>query len=218
MSSTAAGSQRSLVRRILHDYGETFAERLGISLKSDNSAGFFQLWTLGMLVTARTRPLPLLGAAKALFDRGWTTAERMAGAEPDEMAAVLLGSGYEASRACVERLQAASRRLLRMYGGDLRELRRSAAGDRERERALLTAPPGLSEAGVELFFREVQESWQEWMPFADRPVREGAQILGLPDDPHALLRLTGRRRYLDLVAGLAWMREHRASDAPLFMP
>ncbi len=59
---------------------------------------------------------------------------------------------------------------------------------------------------MDIFFREVQDAWDELYPFADARAREAAVELGLPKTPGALARLVGRKDFTRLVAALVRSR------------
>ena len=93
--------------------------------------------------------------------------------------------------------------VLERWGGDLRKLRDEAERDPKRERKLLKEVKGLGDVGVDIFFREVQESWPEVAPFADRRALTTSQRLGLGGSARELRRLVSSDRELTrLVAAL----------------
>ncbi len=59
------------------------------------------------------------------------------------------------------------------------------------QRRALTELPGVDDAAVEVFFREVQVIWPETGPFADRRALRAADRLGLAGDVTELAALTG---------------------------
>jgi len=88
------------------------------------------------------------------------------------------------------------------YGGDLRRLRGQARRDQAAQRRLLCGLPGVTDAAVDLFFRDVQVIWPEAGPFADRRSLRAAARLGLGGSVAELDALTaGRSEKLAWLAG-----------------
>ncbi len=66
--------------------------------------------------------------------------------------------------------------------------------------------------GVDIFFREVQRSWPELYPFADRRALLAAERLGLGGDVAGLRRLAGDDEFVRLVSGLVRVGLDRSDD------
>src|SRR6266511_3289305 len=93
----------------------------------------------------------------------------------DERTATMLGDGAQLCQ--------------RRWRGDLRRLRKEAAGDVRRLRELLMEYPGVGPTGADIFLREVQQVWTELRPFLDRKVIAGAKKAQLPTSADELARL-----------------------------
>ena len=128
----------------------------------------------------------------------------MAGASWDERVAELNKAGYARyQERTATMLGDLSELVLERWGGDLRKLREKAGRDPRQERKLLKEVKGLGDVGVDIFFREVQESWPEVAPFADRRALSTSQRLGLGGSARELRRLVSSDRELTrLVAAL----------------
>ena len=183
--------KRRTVRRLLNRLGRGYAEAYGLSVTS-NPASLFRLLLLSVLTAGRRDHVQAVDAAKALSARGWDSAARLAGTRPEERVEVLraAGTGRAADRlaATLGDLAAA---VVDRYHGDLRRLRSEARRDRNAERRLLTRLPGVTDAAVDLFLREVQVIWPEAGPFFDRRSLRAAARLGLGGTVEEVAPLAG---------------------------
>ncbi|SDT13984.1 endonuclease [Jiangella sp. DSM 45060] len=186
------------VAALLKRHGTTYAEQAGITL-ADKPSPLYRLLVLSLLLSARISSDIAVAAARELSRAGFRTAERMAEAtwqqrvdalgrghyrRYDERTSTMIGDGAQL--------------LLDDYAGDLRRLHRDA-GSTSRLEKLLRRHPGIGPTGAAIFCREVQGTWTDVAPYADKRVVDGARKLGLPTsvrrltalvDPSDLPRLT----------------------------
>lgn len=196
-------SKKDIASAVLREFGRTFSQELGIDPEQNNPSTLFQLLVFSLLAGARISHNAAMSAALALKGKGWTTARKMAGATWRERTDVLNRSGYARYDESTSReLGDTCDLLLEKYGGDLRKLREQAGHDPKAERQLLKEFKGIGDVGANIFFREVQAAWDEWFPYADALALKAADRLGLGKDVHSLLRLTNRKEFPHLVAGL----------------
>jgi hypothetical protein len=195
-------AQDTVARALLHRYPRSYAQEAGIRSLT-GPQGLFQLLVLSLLMSARIRADIALRAARDLFDAGWTTARRMTDAGWDARTRVLNRAGYARYDERTSRmLGETSDLLLERYAGDLRKLRDAAQHDIAKERRLLKECKGIGDVGVDIFFREVQESWTELWPFADKRALHEAERLGLGKDTDSLVSLVDRGDFTHLVDAL----------------
>ncbi len=188
---------------LLHRYGRTFAQEVGIRLGRGGPGPLFQLLCASTLYGARISATIATAAARALIEAGWTTPARMAASSWEERTRVLNRSGYARyDESTSRRLGAMAEKLERDYGGDLRRLRREAGGEAREERRLLRRFTGVGEVSVDIFFRELQGVWPELYPFADSRALKAAAQLGLPRTAGGLAGLVPRGQLPTLVAAL----------------
>jgi endonuclease III len=207
-------SQDAVVRALLDLYGETFSEELNIAIADNIPTSLFQLLCASLLFSARISTDIAVAAARALFEHGWTSADKMAGSTWEERTRTLNEAGYARYDESTSRMLGDTvDLLLERYGGDLRNLREQAERDPTQERQRLKEFKGIGDVGANIFFREVQVAWDELFPFADDRSLEGARKLELPDSPQALLDLTGPEDYPRLVAALVRVQLHKGLDA-----
>ncbi len=201
---------------LLDRHGQTYAEELGIDLSRGLPSALFRLLCAAVLFSARIGAKQGVSAARALFDQGWTTADKLAATTWEERVRVLNRHGYARyDERTATMLGDTCELLLDRYDGDLRKLRQAAERDPRRERQLLGEVKGIGNVGVDIFFREVQVSWEELFPFADRRALEQAERLGLPGDARALARGHDRRTFARLVAALVRSALAKDTDAVL---
>jgi endonuclease III len=212
----AKPSRSAIEKALLERHGRTYAEELGINLARGSPSALFELLCAAILFSARIGAQQGVKATRAMFDQGWTTAEKLAATSWDERVRVLNQHGYARyDERTATMLGDACDLLLDRYKGDLRKLREAAGRDPRQERKLLKEIKGMGEVGVDIFFREVQVVWDELFPFADRRALDAAEGLGLPGDARALARGHDPRTFARLVAGLIRMRLAKDQDAIL---
>ncbi|MDQ4131528.1 MAG: hypothetical protein M3133_11170 [Actinomycetota bacterium] len=177
-----------MIRKLLEMHGRGFAGELGIRV-TNNPARLFGLLVLSIL-SQQSDPRKAASAARALFDRGWTTPQELVVTDEGERAEILRSGGYPAdAQEAARALGDSAGMLVERYEGDLREMRSEAEGDRERLRGLLSDLPGMSDAGTGVFLRDVQAVWQEIAPFADPRALAAAKRLDLATSAEELLEL-----------------------------
>ncbi len=208
----AKPSRQDLVRELLERYPRTYGEDLGLR-HLDSPSALFRLLVMALLMSARIRASIALDAARALFDRRWTTAKAMAEASWAERTRVLNRSGYARYDERTSRMLGdTSDFLLEHYRGDLRRLREEAGRDPSAERRLLKRCKGVGDVGVDIFFREAQRAWSELYPFADAKAVQAAGRLGLGRDVADLRRLASGDDFVRLVSALVRVDLDRVYD------
>ncbi|TCB94344.1 hypothetical protein E0H26_21920 [Micromonospora zingiberis] len=189
VTSTIEDKKR-LARRLAGS-GRGFAEQYGFRV-TNNPSSLFQLLCLAVLLARRGDFRRALDSAHALPDAGWDSAGRLARALHGDRARVLRDSGQRGDvEALADLLGDLARTVVERYRGDLRRLRSTAGYDPARERALLTALPGVDAQVADLFLREVQALWGEVAPVADRRALAAARRLGLGRSAADLAGLAG---------------------------
>ena len=154
-------------------------------------------------------------SARVLFERGWTTPERMAATTWEQRVQALDEGGYvRYDERTSTMLGETAKMLMDLYQGDLRKLRAAAEHDPARERYLLDQFKGVGDVAVNIFFREAQLAWPELFPFADEKALVSAKKLGLPAEPEKLATLVRTRRdFVRLVSALVRVQlEHRYNE------
>jgi len=211
-ASLTPSQRRELVQRILGRYPRTDAQEVGIR-SLDSPSGLFQLLVMATLMSARIRSSTARQAAQALFAQRWTNARAMASATWVARTEVLNHAGYARYDERTSRmLGETAALLLDRYRGDLRRLREEANREPAAERRLLKLCKGMGDVGVDIFFREVQCSWSEIYPFADRRALGAAGRLGLGTDAAALCRWADGADFVRLVVGLVRLDIEHAYD------
>ncbi|SEG16698.1 Endonuclease III [Thermomonospora echinospora] len=204
----------AVVKRLLREAGQTYAEEAGIPLKDQPSA-LFKLLVLSNLLSARITAQIAVAAARELFEAGGGTArglERMSWQERVDA----LGRGHYVryDESTSTRLGGTAELAQRKYGGDLRRLARDSGRDPERAAEMLREFPGIGPTGVDIFFREAQAVWPWLRPYIDEQVRKGAERLGLPTDPKELAGLVPDKDVARLSAALVRVaRDKKLADS-----
>jgi endonuclease III len=206
----------AIEKALLERHGRTYAEELGINLTTGSPSALFQLLCAAILFSARIGAGQAVKAARAMFDQGWTTAEKLAAATWKERVRVLNQHGYARyDERTASMLGDACELLLDRYQGDLRKLREAAGRDPDQERKLLKEVKGIGEVGADIFFREAQVVWEELFPFADRRALDAAEQLGLPAEARTLAGEHDPRTFARLVTALVRARLAKDHDAVL---
>lgn len=162
----------------------TFAEDAGIRL-TDEPAPLFQLLVLCMLQAKPIRATVAVDAARGLFAAGLTTPEKLAAAPRAQLIRIFGAAGYARyDESSAARLRSMSQLLIDEHSADLRTLRDTAPTS-------LQVFDGVGPACATMFAREAQGVWPELAPVFDKKALQGAEKLGLPQDPEELARLVG---------------------------
>ena len=199
----ARPSRDAVLEALLERHGRTYCEELGIDIEKGTPSPLFRWLCASLLFSARIGADIATRAARTLADAGGTTPEKMADATWKQRADALNDAGYTRYQERTSTmLGETSELLLERYGGDLRKLCEEADRDPKHERALLKEVKGVGDVGVDIFFREVQATWDELRPFADRRALDAAKRLNLGKDAEALAGRVGERDLPRLVAAL----------------
>ena len=190
------------VRELLDEYGTTYADEAGITLR-DKPAPLYRLLALTVLLAGRIKADIAVATARELFRAGWRTPKALLDSTWQQRVDAL-GRGhykrYDESTATY--LADGARLLVEKYRGDLRRLRDEAGKDPEAIRELLTEFPRIGPTGAEIFCREAQSVWPELRPSFDRKALTAARDAGLPDDAKALAKLVPGDQLSRLAAAL----------------
>ncbi|GGI94394.1 endonuclease [Streptomyces brasiliensis] len=199
-------NEKAVVRELLERQERTYPAQAGIRLRN-TPAPLYQTLVLATLLSAPIRADTAVAAARALFEAGLRDARSMADATWQQRVDALGEGGY---RRYDERtatiLGKAAELLLERYDGDLRRLREEP----DPKQALLDIP-GIGPTGADIFLRDVQGIWPEFVPYIDRKALDGARRLGLPDSPDELGGFVPGRDMPRLADALV----HAALDKPL---
>jgi hypothetical protein len=199
-------NQSKIVRALLKQHGETYAEELGISLQRGSPSALFRLLCASVLFSARIGAGNAVRAARALADKGWRTPRRMAKTTWEQRVTVLNRNGYARYDESTARMLGEDVDLvMQRYKGDLRNLRKEAQEDASQERRLLKEFKGIGDVGVDIFFREVQGVWNEVYPFADKKALKAARRVHLGGDAKSLSRLVKKADFPRLAVALVRM-------------
>ncbi|TDC45012.1 endonuclease [Actinomadura sp. KC345] len=203
----------TVVKKLLHESGETFAEEAGIPLK-DQPAALFKLLVLANLLSARISSDIALAAARELFEAGGGTARGMGRLTWQERVDAL-GRGhyvrYDESTA--SRLGDTAEIVQDKYKGDLRRLAIDAERDPGKAAELLQEFPGIGPTGVDIFCREAQAVWPWLRPYIDGQVKKGAGRVGLPTDAGELASKVPDKDLARLTAALVRVaRDKKLAD------
>ncbi|MEG3635352.1 hypothetical protein [Micromonospora palythoicola] len=200
-TTVATIEDRKRLARRLAGSGRGFAEQYGFRV-TNNPSSLFQLLCLSVLLARRGDFRRALDGAHALPDAGWDSAARLSGSSRSDRVRTLRDSGQRGDvEALADLLGELADAVVGRYRGDLRRLRSAAHRDPVRERALLTALPGVDDRVADLFLREVQALWGEVAPGADRRALTAARRLGLGRSAEDLAGLAGGRES----ERLAWL-------------
>jgi endonuclease III len=218
---------RQVTQTLLRRQGKTLAEDIGIDVGSNNPKNLFGLLIGALLLSARIGHELAMKSTRILFERGWTTPQKMAKSTWEQRVKALDQGGYvRYDERTSTMLGETAQMVIDKYGGDLRRLREAARSedghpDPALERKLLKEFKGIGDVGVDIFFREAQLAWPELYPFADEKVLATAKRVGLPSRPQKLAELVHRKRdFVRLVDSLITVmlnreeKEIRAVTAP----
>ncbi|GGV50596.1 hypothetical protein GCM10010495_80310 [Kitasatospora herbaricolor] len=199
-------STETLARRLLREFGRTYAEEARITLR-DDPAPLYQLLVLTVLCSVRIRADIATDAARELFGAGLRTPRAMAASGWQERVDALGRAHYvRYDESTATALGDGAEMVLDRWKGDLRLLRAQADGDRTRLRDLLREFPRIGPVGADIFCREAQSVWPELRPFFDDRTCRTAAVLGLPHTPRGLGALVHAEDHARLAAALVRVR------------
>ena len=136
-----------------------------------------------MLQAKPIRATVAVDAARGLFAAGLTTPETLAVAPRSQLIRLFGAAGYARyDESSATRLRSMSQLLIDEHSADLRTLRDTAPKS-------LQVFDGVGPACATMFAREAQGVWPELAPVFDKKALQGAEKLGLPQDPEELAAL-----------------------------
>ena len=207
-------SQSSAIDKLLREYGESFSGELGINLSRNTPSVLFRWFCASLLLSARINHDAAMRAAAAMSEHRWTTAKKLSQSKWEDRVKALNSAGYARyDESTARMLGEAAEKMLRDYGGDLRRLRSAAGQDPDKERILLKEFKGIGDVGCDIFFRELQDVWEEQYPFMDKKARHAAEQFGLPQQAAELAGSVGRDRFVKLVTALTRYALENKNDA-----
>jgi hypothetical protein len=202
-------SQKSVVADLLERHGTTYAAEAGIRL-ADEPSPLFQLLVLTQVSSARIGAAVAVAAARALFERGWVTAEKMRTSTWDQRVASLGSAGYRRyDFSTATALDKLATQVLKEYDGDLRRLRPGDHAGATRLEKAVRSFPRIGPTGAGIFCREVQDVWPEVAPYFDDRALRAAAELDLPTEPDRLAALAPAGRAAALAAALVRVGRRR---------
>lgn len=204
----------TVVKKLLHESGDTFAEEAGIQLK-DQPAALFKLLVLANLLSARISSDIAVAAARELFEAGGGTPRGMSKLTwQDRVDALGRGRYVRYDESTASRLGDTAEIVQDKYQGDLRRLAIEAGRDPEKAAELLQEFPGIGPTGVDIFCREAQSIWPWLRPYIDGQAKKGAERLGLPTDAEKLASKVSDKDLARLSAALVRVaRDKKLADA-----
>ena len=207
-------SEKEIIDAVMQRHGQTFCDMLAIPIDQGKPSPLFRWLVASILFSARINADIACAAARALSEAGWRTAQAMAESTWEERTDVLNRAGYARYDESTSRMLGDSAQmLLERYKGDLRILRETAGAEPQAERKLLKEFKGLGDVGVDIFFREVQATWDELYPFLDKHALDAADQLGLPRDPGTLAGMVSREDFPRFATALAQVTRQHDVDA-----
>jgi hypothetical protein len=167
---------------LLASHGQLFSEQLGIDLATRRSGALFKWFLASMLFGARIAESVAVRTYRAFEAHGLLSTRAIAAADFSELLQIMAEGGYVRYDGITSRkVQAAARKLLDEYRGDLNRLH-DAASDAGDLVVRLTAFRGVGPVTAGIFLRELRGIWSK----ADPPVGDlallAARHVGI-DDP-----------------------------------
>ncbi|XBQ15182.1 MAG: endonuclease [Oceanicaulis sp.] len=180
------------LKALLDRHGRTYCGELGFDIESGTPSALFQWLLASNLYSTRIGADLATAGARALFDEGLTTPQKLCDAGWEKRVKLLNGAGYARMD---ERYSAIlgdmAEQILDRYDGDLRKLRTEAGRRVGAEMDALQELKGIGPSGADIFRREAQSAWGEMAPFLDKKAKSAAKDLDLPDDAEELADLAG---------------------------
>ncbi|MFD5461904.1 endonuclease [Kitasatospora sp. NPDC127059] len=188
--------------RLLAEYGRTYAEEAGITLR-DKPSPLYRLLVLTVLCSIRISAGTAARAARELSAAGYRTPGAMAGSGWQERVDALGRAHYvRYDESTATALGEGAHLVLDRWHGDLRRLPEEAGHDPAALRELLREVPRIGPVGAGIFCREVQAVWPWLRPYFDERACRAARELGLPHSARGLGGLVPPEEHARLAAAL----------------
>jgi hypothetical protein len=183
------------VRELLKLYPKTYAEELGIDLKSRKSGEIFK-WFLASILYAK--PIRETSATKTYFcflKHGVTSAKKILDTGWNGLVEILDEGGYTRyDFSTADKLLEVCGNLQKFYNGNLNILHEKAKDSRDLEEKIKALGKGIGEITVSIFLREMRYCWKKADPKPSRLVRLAMKNLKIKN-----LKKFAEREKIDLV-------------------
>ena len=174
---TVAGDLRPL----LAGFGRLYSDELGIDVSSARPTELYRWFLAAQLFGARIAERVAIRTFMAFGAHGLVTPERLAVAEYSELIQIMGEGGYVRYDGITSRkVQAAARKVLAEYDGDLNRLHDGAADPEQLEQGLM-AFWGVGRVTTNIFLRELRGIWQRANPALGPLASLTAEHLGIDD-------------------------------------
>lgn len=191
------------VKKLLDKYGYLFSKEAGIKVEKGTPSELFKWLCASKLYSARISSEISTNAAKNLVRKKYSTPQKMKNSTWEERVKGLNEAHYTRYQERTSTfLGDTAEKVVNEFNGDIRKIREKAGKDPKKERKLLKEFKGIGDVGVDVFFREVQTSWKELYPFADKKALKAAKKIGLPSDAEKLAMLVKEKDFPRLLAAL----------------
>ncbi|MFE6225569.1 endonuclease [Streptomyces sp. NPDC057854] len=188
--------------RLLSEYGHTYAQQAGITLR-DKPSPLYRLLVLTVLCSIRISADTAVAAARELSRAGLRTPRAMADSRWQDRVDALGRAHYvRYDESTATALGEGADLVLARWHGDLRRMGEEAHGDARALRELVQEVPRIGPVGADIFCREAQAVWPWLRPYFDSRACATAADLGLPHTPRGLGRLVPPEDHARLAAAL----------------
>ena len=172
-------NQKSIIEKLVKEFGEPYSETLKIRLEAKNSKSLFEWFLASILFGARISEKIAIKTFNEFRKKGILTPEAILKAGWDRLVEILDTGGYvRYDFKTTTKLLKIAEKLKQEYDGNLLKLYEKALSQQDLEKRLLEFK-GVGETTVNIFLRELREKWEKSNPPLSKTAFIAAYNLGL---------------------------------------
>jgi len=173
-------TKSKLILKLVQNLGERFSTSLGIDLSGADSIEIFKWFLASILFGTRISEGIVIKTYKQFEDENVLSARKILDTGWDGLVKILDDGGYvrydfKTATKLLEVMDA----LQKQYQGDLNQLHREAKDSFDLEKRLKNLGKGIGDVTINIFLRELRETWEKADPYPGELVVLAAKNLGL---------------------------------------
>lgn len=170
---------KNIVEKLIKNFGETYAENLGINLKNATSEKLFEWFFASILFGARISEKIAIKTFQEFKKHKILTPDAILKAGWDKLVEILdLGGYVRYDFKTATKLLEIAHFLKEKYDGNLQKIHDKALNSKDLERKLMEFK-GVGETTINIFLRELRETWKKANPPPQPYTLLAAKNLGL---------------------------------------
>lgn len=173
-------SKSKLILKLVPNLGERFSTSLGIDLSEADLIEIFKWFLASILFGARISEGIVIKTYKQFEDEDVLSARKILDTGWDGLVKILDDGGYvRYDFKTATKLLEIMETLQKLYKGDLNQFHREAKDSFDLEKRLKNLGKGIGDVTINIFLRELRETWEKADPYPGELVVLAAKNLGL---------------------------------------